>query len=209
MQNRNIIWKNTIKGLSLALCTSMFAAAAAVTALADEGGSLTPPSVPHDIRVPDGAKLFLVGHGVGTQNYVCGPSGTGFAFSLFTPEATLFTDDDKQLTTHFFSPNPFENGTIRATWEHSRDTSTVWGKVVGQVNVREDSIPWLRVDIQGAVPGPAGGDKLTPTKFIQRINTVGGVAPATGCADATDIGNKAFVPYTADYLFFKLETSDR
>jgi hypothetical protein len=209
MQNRNIISKKILKTLSLALCASMVAAIGAVSVRADEGDSLKPPSVPHDIRVPDEAKLFLVGHGVGTQNYVCGPSGSGFAFTLFTPEATLFTDDDKQLTTHFFSPNPVENGTIRATWEHSRDTSTVWGKVVGQVTVRADSIAWLRVDIQGAVTGPTGGDKLTPTKFIQRINTVGGLPPATGCADAADIGNKAFVPYLADYLFYTLETPDR
>jgi len=78
--------------------------------------------------VPAGNEAFLVGHGVGTQNYVCLPSGTGVAFMLFTPQATLFSDDDKQITTHFFSPNPFENNTnpavvaagmIRATWQHS------------------------------------------------------------------------------------------
>ena len=70
---------------------------------------------------------FLVGHAVGTQNYICLPSGPGVAFALFTPEATLFNDDDGQITTHFFSPNPFADGApIRATWEHSRDTSTFW-----------------------------------------------------------------------------------
>jgi hypothetical protein len=34
------------------------------------------------------------------------------------------------------------------------------------------------------------------------VNTTAGVAPATGCALPTDIGNKAFVPYTADYVFY-------
>ena len=33
-------------------------------------------------------------------------SATGVAYVLFTPEATLFNDDDTQLITHFFSPNP-------------------------------------------------------------------------------------------------------
>jgi hypothetical protein len=47
---------------------------------------------------------------------------------LFTPEATLFDSvDGKQVTTHFFSvnPNPSDGGKIRATWQHSKDTSTV------------------------------------------------------------------------------------
>ena len=150
--------------------------------------------------------LFLVGHGFGTQNYVCLPSGAGVAFTLFTPEATLFDDQSEQITTHFFSPNPDEQGVIRATWEDSRDTSMVWGAVTHQVIVKQDSIPWLRVDTKGVASGPTGGDRLTQTKFIQRINTVGGVATATECISATDIGKKAFVPYTADYLFYKVKT---
>ncbi len=84
--------------------------------------------MPANIQVPAGNKLFFVGHGVGTQNYVCLPAGTGVKFILFTPQATLF-NDGKQVTTHYFSPNPVEGGTIRATWQHSRDTSTVWGEV--------------------------------------------------------------------------------
>ena len=69
----------------------------------------------------------------------CRAPGPGFAWILFTPEATLFKFDDntKQLITHYFSPNlnpiqPEEkDGTIRATWQHSRDTSTVWAKAIG------------------------------------------------------------------------------
>lgn len=37
---------------------------------------------------------------------------------------------------------------------------------------------------------------------IQRVNTVGGVAPAAGCSSAT-AGTTARVDYAADYLFFK------
>lgn len=208
MQNRVSFSSTIIKAVSLAVTASLIAAVTTVSARAEEHDSLTPPTVPPDVRVPSDAKLFLVGHAYGTQNYVCLPSGTGFAFSLFTPEATLFNDDDKQIITHFFSPNPDENGTIRATWESSRDTSTVWGKVVGQASVSADSIAWLRVDITGKADGPTGGDKLTGTKFIQRINTVGGLAPKTGCAAATDVGTRAFMPYTADYLFYRVETPE-
>src|SRR5678815_4649446 len=84
--------------------------------------------VPDDIKVEDGFIPFLVGHADGTQNYVCKPSGAGFAYILFTPEATLFNGHDKQLITHYFSPNPEEANTdprvdgnlmIRATWQLS------------------------------------------------------------------------------------------
>ena len=160
------------------------------------------------IQVPAGNKVFLVGHGVGTQNYICLPSGTSVKFILFTPQATLFKHR-KQVTTHYFSPNSFEGGTIRATWQHSRDTSTVWGQVKDGNSssdpafVAPGAIAWLLVTVVGAQDGPTSGDTLTATTFIQRLNTSGGVAPSTGCASSTDVGNQAFVPYTADYFFYK------
>jgi hypothetical protein len=38
--------------------------------------------------------------------------------------------------------------------------------------------------------------------YIQRLNTVGGVAPAEPC-DAKTVGSKKAVPYSADYVFYK------
>ena len=194
-------------------------------------GQVTPPLVPANIQVEAGNTAFLVGHAVGTQNYICLPcSGlktcptSGVAYALFTPEATLFNDDEKQLITHYFSPNPFEtntnpalvaDGPIRATWQH-RDTSTVWGKVrPADPNIPGDlgdsssdpafvapgAIPWVKVTATGVEDGPTGGDTLSKTTFIQRLNTSGGVAPSTGCA-SSDVGHQAFVPYTADYFFY-------
>jgi hypothetical protein len=188
-------------------------------------------NVPANIQVPAGNHAFLEGHGAGTQNYVCAPSTsspTGVAYALFTPEATLFSDDFKQLTTHFFSPSPSEvntnpaviaAGPIRATWQH-RDSSTVWGKVrpadptvpgdIGDAStdpafVAPGAIAWLKVTATASVEGPTGGDTLTKTTFIQRLNTSGGVAPSTGCAAPTDVGHQAFVPYKADYFFYKAD----
>jgi Protein of unknown function (DUF3455) len=181
----------------------------AVAAQADHN-RVTPPPVPAILEVEEGNEAFLVGHAIGTQNYVCLPSGNSFAWSLFTPEAVLFDDDERQIITHDFGPNPFEAGTpTRAVWRHSRDTSTVWGRGVQSSTdsqfVAPGAIPWLLVNVKdvGAQAGPTGGRRLTKTTFIHRVNTTGGVAPETGCAVATDVGKRAFVPYTADYFFYE------
>lgn len=177
---------------------------------------VTPPPIPSDIQVQDGSKAFLVGHAIGTQNYICLPSGTGVAFRLFTPQATLFEKKGEQIITHFFGPNPDEDDTIRAAWQHSRDTSTVWGQVMkpehsysGSDFVEPGAIPWLLVTVVGKQEGSTNDDdKLTRTTFIQRLNTSGGLAPSTGCTSETDVGKQAFVPYTADYFFYTDGKSD-
>jgi hypothetical protein len=174
--------------------------------------TITPPPVPTRIQVPEGNEAFLIGHATGTQNYVCSPCDQtkpncplGVAFALFTPQATLFDDAGEQIITHFFSPNPVENGIIRATWEDSKDTSTVWASVVDAVTVRPDSIAWVLLNVKdtGTRVGPTGGDRLTKTTFIQRIRTFGGLAPSTDCLSSLDLGHQQFVPYRSDYVFFK------
>ena len=67
------------------------------------------------------------------------------------------------------------------------------------------AVAWLLVSKSkdGDQNGPTGGDTLANTTFVQRLNTAGGLAPATGCNLPTDIGNQKFVPYTADYFFYK------
>jgi hypothetical protein len=167
--------------------------------------------VPTNIEVLAPDQAFLLGHAFGTQNYECQPvSSLGrVGWVLFTPQATLFGELNEQLTTHFFSPNPAEDFLVRATWQDSRDTSTVWGEVIASsidANfVKAGAIPWLKIDVKntGFQDGPTGGDTLSKTTFIQRVNTDGGAAPSTGCDRPTDIGRKAFVAYTADYIFYR------
>jgi len=168
---------------------------------------VTSPPMPANIQVPDGNKAFLEGHAIGTQDYICLPSSSGFVWTFFGPQATLFNGHDKQVITHFLSPNPFESGMPRATWQHSRDTSTVWAMKIDESSdpafVVPGAIPWFLLKVVGAQDGPTGGDKLSETTFIQRLNTSGGVAPSTGCTQSTDVGQMALVPYTADYFFYK------
>jgi len=234
MKNYNTLSNRTTRRLLPIACATALAMASMVSlsqpARADSV-IITPPPVPANIQVPAGNTAFLVGHAIGTQNYICLPcSGlktcptSGVAYALFTPEATLSNDAGRQLITHFFSPNPFEpvpntntalvaDGLIRATWQH-RDTSTVWAKVnvnddgtIGSSSdpafVEQGAVAWLLLKAVGVEDGPTGGDTLTKTTFVQRLKTSGGVAPSTGCASlTTDVGHQAFEDYTADYFFY-------
>jgi hypothetical protein len=79
----------------------------------------------------------------------------------FTPQATSFSDQGDQLTTHFFSPNPVEGGIVRATWQDSRDTSAVWARVIASVADPNASgaIPWLLLQVAGTKAGPTGATR--------------------------------------------------
>jgi uncharacterized protein DUF3455 len=165
------------------------------------------PPVPPGLEVPAGNTAFLLGHGVGTQNYECQPAPASpigrVAWTLFTPQATLFNDQGEQIITHFASPNPAEGGIVRVTWQDSQDTSSVWARATAMATVDPNSIPEVRLEVVGRHVGPNGGDTLFGTTFIQRLVTQGGLAPSTGCDQLPDVGHKAFIPYTAEYVFYR------
>ena len=218
MKNDDVKEQQTTRRTPLIGClTALGMAFAMALPQAAHAQTVTPPPVPANLQVPAGNEAFLLGRGVGTQNYVCQPAASlgRVAWTLFTPEATLFSDQKAQLTTHFFSPNPFEfspspfaNGLVRATWQDSQDTSIVWAKAISASTVSPDAIAWVLLQTAGVQAGPTGGSTLSVATFVQRLNTRGGLAPATGCDIPTDVGNRAFVPYLADYLFYKAATSN-
>lgn len=209
--------RGRVRALMNVACTTALAVVLATTLTGAskrdndrDNDRVTPPPVPIDLEVPEGNRPFFVGHAFGTQNYICLPSATsptGVAWTLFGPQANLFDRHGRQITTHFLSPNPDEGGLARATWQHSDDTSAVWARAAAissdPAYVAPGAIPWLKLEIVGDERGPHHGRALTATTWIQRLNTTGGAFPATGCAAATDIGARTFVPYTADYYFYK------
>ena len=174
---------------------------------------LKPPKAPQNLQVPDGHSLSLKVYATGTQNYVCVPEGGTPTWKFLGPQATLFVAIPwaqhtvyAQIGTHFLSANPVEGGTARPTWQHSFDSSAVWGKAAASstdpLYVAPGAIPWLLVQITGAQPGPAGGNAFGRTTFIQRVNTSGGVAPTTGC-DEGSFGKVALMPYATDYYLYQ------
>jgi uncharacterized protein DUF3455 len=187
--------------------------------------SLSPnPATPATITPPAGNSTFLAGHAVGTQGYVCLPAGSGVSWTVNAarPQATLFTNifgDAFQIITHFlspdtnpneFAPSPLPFGS--ATWQSSFDSSKVWGQTLQTIPAGSDAscptagaIACLLLQAIGSEQGPAGGKVMTKTTYIQRLNTSGGSAPASGCSVPTDIGKQVLVPYSADYYFFRAD----
>lgn len=149
------------------------------------------PDVPPDLQVPSGSALFLVGHAVGVQVYGCTVTASGPTWTLVAPRADLYGDSGRLVATHFAGP----------AWEAS-DGSQVVGKRVAGVTVTPTAIPWLKLSAASTNAG-AEGDRLVATTFVQRLNTVGGLAPAASQCDTTTVGALAEVPYTADYYFWR------
>jgi len=151
------------------------------------------PTVPDLIKAPAGEKLVLIAHATGFQIYVCRPDAEGNpAWTLKAPEAQLFDqgNPDEQgnyIGKHFGGP----------TWQH-KDGSEITGRMAAKVDAPETgAIPWLLIN----VTDHSGSGVLSGVTTIQRINTVGGLPPASGCI-ASNIGAESKSSYAADYYFY-------
>src|SRR5512140_2473725 len=175
-------------GLGLVGCSG--AVAPDPTKTGTEGQALdhsdVPPLPSPALAVPAGNELAFQLDAVGVQIYACKATATGFAWSFVAPEATLYKED-KAVGKHYVGP----------TWEY-KDGSKVVGAKLAAATPDPTSIPWL---LLGAVSHDGAG-KMADVTYVQRLETVGGIAPATGC-DATTVGAGARVPYTATYFFWK------
>jgi hypothetical protein len=177
------------------------------TVFAERPERIVPPLVPQEIQLsPDEFTPFLKAHAIGTQGYVCVAANGAYSWKPYGPQATLFNDEGEQILTHFLSPVPYQL-LPTATWQHSRDSSIVWANKIKESSdpnfVAPDAIAWFLLEPVVVGDGPTGGDKLLVTRRIQRVNTVEGKAPTTGCATPDDIGKRGLVPYEADYYFYK------
>src|SRR5579863_6690988 len=143
--------------------------------------------VPPQLQPRAGEQLLLQVHAKGDQIYTCKGDAAQFAWTLKAPDARLFDKGGKVFGKHFAGPS----------WE-AADGSRVTGKAVANVPSPDtDSIPWLLVNIISH----DGSGVLSHATTIQRINTKGGKAPASGC-DAAHANQELHVPYTADYFFY-------
>jgi hypothetical protein len=134
-----------------------------------------------ELEVPRGHKLYAHAYAEGVQIYRW--NGTSWVF--IAPEAVLYDNDGDVVGIHYAGP----------IWE-SNSGSMVKGAVLERATVDPDAIPWLLLEAV-ATQGPGIFQNVT---YIQRVNTVGGLAPS----EAGDyVGEEARVPYAADYYFYR------
>jgi hypothetical protein len=124
---------------------------------------------------------------IGVQIYTCQAASASFGWVFQAPQATLYNRGGEIAGMHFAGP----------TWE-ANDGSTVVGAKVAAYAADPNSIPWLLL----RAVSHSGNGRMTRVTYVQRLDTVGGNAPANGC-DATHVGDVARVGYTATYFFYE------
>lgn len=143
--------------------------------------------IPQHLQPPANERLLLQVHAKGNQVYICTSDSGQFTWTLKAPDAQLSDKNGKLFGKHFAGPS----------WE-ANDGSRVVGKAVANSPSPEaNSIPWLLVTILSH----DGNGVLSGVTAIQRINTKGGNAPASGC-DSLHVSQEVPVPYSADYRFY-------
>lgn len=151
-----------------------------------------PPAVPEALSPGANERAAFTLFARGVQIYECRAAAAGAApaWSFVAPEAELFEGGAGGAPAGSHGAGPF--------WQ-ARDGSRTLGKVKSRADAPlAGAIPWLLLST--SAEGPAG--RMVPVTSVQRIHTVGGSAPAVGCAAAAELGQRARVPYTADYVFF-------
>jgi Protein of unknown function (DUF3455) len=169
---------------------ALTAAASALLAACASSPATLP--VPDNLKPGSQERAAFVRHARGVQIYRCDAAeGGAFKWTFVAPEAQLFDGAATQSVLGTHGAGPFWQG---------NDGSRVVGKVKARADAANAAadIPWLLLTT--TAEGASG--QMTAVKSIQRIKTVGGVAPASGCVAAGDAGKQARVPYTADYVFF-------
>jgi hypothetical protein len=145
--------------------------------------------VPAALRAPDGHVAWRTLKARGVQIYECrmkkdDPQAAQWAF--VAPEAELFDAGGRPAGKHYAGPH----------WE-STDGSKVRGSAVASADAPQPgAIPWLLLSTTS--DGPAG--EFANVTYVQRVVTVGGVAPAAADCDLAGLGKRARVPYSADYV---------
>jgi hypothetical protein len=135
-----------------------------------------------ELAVPEGSTLIFHTYAAGVQKY----EWDGGTWAPRGPSAKLYADAAGKgaVGIHYGGP----------TWE-SHSGSFVVGQLKTPCDVGPANIPWLLLDAVRS-GGPGIFDSVA---YIQRVNTVGGRAPAA----PGSLGEVKHVPYTAEYFFYR------
>jgi len=166
-----------------------------VTACASSGGGMMKPfdqsMLPASVQVPAGNRVFWETVGVGEITYECrakAAGAPGHEWVFVGPNAVLNDRGGKAVGKYWGPP---------ATWAGMDGVNLT----ATQVAVAPNGAANIPYQLVKANPVPGNG-MVTPTTYIQRVATMGGVAPAAACG-AANMGAKQIVKYQADYIFWR------
>jgi hypothetical protein len=169
---------------ALALLESLAGSAAA------QGTPTSAEAVPPTLAPPASSVLLFTLDAHGVQIYACQAKpddATAFIWTFKAPEAELLNAQGEVVGHHVAGP----------TWQ-GLDGSAVVGTVLQRAEApKPGAIPWLLLEAKAH----AGSGVFATITHIQRLDTVGGVAPSEGC-DAAHAGSEARIPYAATYAFY-------
>ena len=162
---------------------ALLAASPAALAISEPGGT-GPGLIPAGDQVP----AFML-RADGVQVYECRlrDANGAYGWTFVAPDATLY--DGTHSVGRFATLNH---------WESTDDRSAVTGIPRVTQPAGNGDLPWLLYDAR-----PVGEDGMfAGVTAIQRVNTSGGVAPASGCT-SDNAGAETRVAFRADYYFYK------
>lgn len=164
--------------------TALVVAASSLGISQDDALGLQAPAVPcSEIVVPEGHKLQKIVYAVGVQIY----RWNGSAWAFVAPEANLYADPNYRgkVGTHYGGP----------TWETNSGSKVIAARIAG-CSPDPTAVAWLLLEaVESEGPGAFQG-----VRYIQRLNTVGGIAPLM---PGLFVGQEARVPYTTEYYFYR------
>ena len=142
-------------------------------------------TVPAALSAGPDAELVLAVHAEGAQIYGCAPDRNEWV--LKGPDAKLFDEKGTQIGKHYAGPS----------WELD-DGSLITGEAAAKDPGPDPSaVAWLLLKVKTN----SGKGLLAKVSFVQRIETVGGLAPKGACK----AGDEVKAPYTATYRFLAMK----
>lgn len=174
-----------------AIATAAVSLVAACGSMAPMMPSYSQAGLPAAVQVPAGNRVALETVGMGDITYQCSAKkdmGGQFEWVFVGPDAKLMDRGGKQVGKYYGPP---------ATWE-AMDGSKLTATQLAVAPNMAGNIPLQLVKGNPAM----GNGAMQGVTYIQRVATLGGVAPATPCA-AGNLGAKQIVKYQADYIFYK------
>jgi Protein of unknown function (DUF3455) len=154
-------------------------------------GELRRPLMPdRSLEPPANEVPVLFAYGQGVQRYVCKEKERAkgsYAWVLKEPQAKLADTSGHEIGTHSAGPS----------WQLADGSKAVRKTLVASVPaLASDAVPWLLLSVDAS-----GKGGIADAEYVQRVDTVGGAAPADGC-DAAHAGATRDVEYRATYVFY-------